>query len=119
MTLKSALQDVKETTLAAVSGLLGKLAYLASLRRAQGRYDHWGMQAVHGAESSERALKTAHAEVVAGVLRMPLAALEEDLRESSRGSGVEPQPYVESMRVGFDDLLPGERKDTPEASHLN
>ena len=31
MTLKSALQDVKETTLAAVSGLLGKLAYLASL----------------------------------------------------------------------------------------
>ena len=37
MTLKSALQDVKETTLAAVSGLLGKLAYLASLRRAQDR----------------------------------------------------------------------------------
>ena len=36
MTLKSALQDVKENTLAAVSGLLGKLAYLASLRRAQG-----------------------------------------------------------------------------------
>jgi hypothetical protein len=34
MTLKSALQDVKETTLAAVSGLLGKLAYVASLRRA-------------------------------------------------------------------------------------
>jgi len=27
MTLKSALQDLKETTLAAVSGLLGKLAY--------------------------------------------------------------------------------------------
>ncbi len=66
MTLKSALQDVKETTLAAVSGLLGKLAYLASLRRAQGRYEHWGMELVHGPESSERALKTAHAEIVAG-----------------------------------------------------
>ena len=39
MTLKSALQDVKETTLAAISGMLAKLVYLASLRRAQGRYD--------------------------------------------------------------------------------
>ena len=119
MTLKSALQDVKETTLAAVSGLLGKLAYLASLRRAQGRYEHWGMQAVHGAESSERALKTAHGEVVASVLRAPLAVLEEDLRESSQNSGVAPQAYIQGMREGFKDLLPGERKDTPEASHLN
>ena len=57
MTLKSALQDVKETTLAAISGLLGKLVYLASLRRAQGRYEHWGMDLVHGPESAERAWK--------------------------------------------------------------
>jgi len=119
MTLKSALQDVKETTLAAVSGLLGKLAYLASLRRAQGRYEHWGMRAVHGAESSERALKTAHAEIVTGVLRMPLARLEEDLQESSQGSRVAALAYVEGMRESFDDLLPGDRKASPEASHLN
>src|ERR1700693_1182086 len=98
MTLKSALQDVKETTLAAVSGLLGKLSYLASLRRAQGRYEHWGMQAVHGPESSERALKTAHAEIVAGVLRTPLASMMEDLHESSQDSGVPPQAYIEGMR---------------------
>jgi len=119
MTLKSALQDVKETTLAAVSGLLGKLAYLASLRRAQGRYEHWGMQNVHGPESSERALKTAHAEIVAGVLRAPLAVMVQDLQESSQGSGVAPQAYIQGMRDGFDNLLPGERKDSPEASHLN
>jgi hypothetical protein len=119
MTLRSALQDVKETTLAAVSGLLGKLAYLASLRRAQGRYEHWGIQAVHGPESSERALKTAHAEIVSGVLRMPLARLEDDLQESSRESGAAAQAYIEGMRESFDDLLPGDRKDSPEASHLN
>jgi len=119
MTLKSALQDVKETTLAAVSGMLGKLAYLASLRRAHGHYEHWGMQAVHGLESSERALKTAHAEVVAGVLRMPLARLEEELQESSRESGVAARAYVEGMRENFDDLLPGDRKDSPDAGHLN
>jgi hypothetical protein len=119
MTLKSALQDVKETTLAAVSGLLGKLVYLASLRRAQGRYEHWGIELVHGPESSERALKTAHTEIVAGVLRAPLASLVEDLAESSRCSGDPAHVYIERMRDRFEDLLPGERPDSPAASHLN
>ena len=118
MTLKSALQDVKETTLSAISGLLGKLSYLASLRR-HGRYNHWGMQIVHGEESSERALKTAHAEVVARVLQTPLDVLVEDLEESSRGSGVAPQAYVEEMREHFEALLPGDRQDTPSSTHLN
>jgi len=93
--------------------------YLASLRRAQGRYEHWGMELVHGPESSERALKTAHAEIMAGVLRTPLASLVEDLDESSRDSGVAAQAYVEGMRARFEDLLPGERQDSPAASHLN
>src|SRR5262245_5320978 len=113
MTLKSALQDLRETTLAAVSGLLGKLAYLASLRRSQSRYEHWGMETVHGQESAERALRTAHAEVVSGVLRTPLANLEQDLKKSSENSGVEAHAYVENMREHFDDLVPGERRDTP------
>jgi hypothetical protein len=119
MTLKSALQDVKEITLAAFKGLLGKLTYLASLRRANGRYEHWGMEAVHGTESTERALKTAHAEVVAGVLRTPLASLVEDLDESSRENGSTSGRYIEHMQERFDDLLPGERKDAPTVSHLN
>lgn len=119
MTLKSALQDVKETTLSAIAGLLAKLSYLASLRRGHGRYEHWGMQIVHGEESSERALKTAHAEVVARVLQTPLAVLVEDLEESSRGSGVAAQAYVEKMREHFDVLLPGDRQDTPSSAHLN
>jgi hypothetical protein len=119
MTLRSALQDVKETTLAAISGLLGKLAYLASLRRAQGRYEHWGMELVHGPESSERALKTAHTEIVAGVLRAPLASLVEDLAESSRNAGIEAHPYIEGMRARMEDLLPGERHDSAAAKHLN
>jgi hypothetical protein len=119
MTLKSALQDVKETTLAAVSGLLAKLAYLASLRRGQDSYQHWGMCLVHGAESSDRAMKTAHAEVVADVLRAPLASLENDLEKSNRNSGVSARAYVDRMHGRIEDLLPGSRKDSPAASHLN
>ena len=119
MTLKSALQDVKETTLAAITGLLGKLSYLASLRRGRRGYEHWGMQAVYGAESSERALKLAHMEIVTSVLRAPLSSLLDDLQESSHCSGVLPSAYVESLQKEFVDLLPGDRKDSPTATHLN
>ncbi len=119
MSLKSALQDIKETTLSAVSGLLGKLAYLASLRQGHGRYQHWGMETVHGAESAERAIRQAHAEVVAKVLRTPLATLEEDLKTSSINSGIEAVDYVEEMRGHFNDLLPDGRQNTPASNHLN
>src|ERR1700722_3566693 len=119
MTLKSALQDLKETTLAAVSGLLGKLAYLASLRSSQGRYQHWGLEAVHGPESSERALKTAHAEIMTGILPSPLASLDSDLDQPTSAGGFAEQVYVEKLSERFEDLLPGGRKDSPAASHLN
>ena|SRR5215469_1063603 len=120
MTLKSALQDIKETTLAAVSGLLGKLAYLASLRQRRGRYQHWGMEAVHGQEPAERALKAAHMEIVSRILRTPLASLVQDLQDSSRGSGVEPQLYIDQMKENFEDLLPPDgRQNSTVPSHLN
>jgi hypothetical protein len=92
MSLKSALQDIKETTLSSVSGWLGKLVYLASLRRGLGRYEHW---------------------------RTPLPSLLEDLKESSQNSGVETSEYVEEMRGRFDDLLPEGRQNTPVSTHLN
>ena len=119
MTLKSALQDVKETTLSAVSGLLGKLQYLASLRRQRGQYQHWGVESVYGVEASERALKTAHGEVLRSVLRTPLPTLEQDLELSSRASGVDAERYMEQLRVRFDDLLPEGQHDSPASGHLS
>jgi hypothetical protein len=119
MTLKSALQDFKETTLSAVSGLLGRLTYVASLRHAPGGYQHWGMEFVHGPEASDRALKTAHSEIVTGVLRTPLRSLVEDLKESSRVSGMSAHAYVENLRGHFRDALPPGREDSPTASHLS
>ena len=118
MTLKSALQDFRETTLAAVSGLLAKLAYLASLRRREGGYQHWGMSLVHGEESSERALKTAHAEVLSKVLKTPISELEEDLLRSSRDSEETAGTYLEDMQEQFSKLLPSPQ-DAVSARHLN
>jgi hypothetical protein len=119
MTLKSALQDLRETTLAAVSGLLAKLAYLGSLRRREdGGYMHWGMSLVHGEESSDRALKAAHAEVLSTVLRTPIPDLVEDLRESSEDNQKTAGAYLEGMREQFSELLPSPQ-DTVSARHLN
>jgi hypothetical protein len=118
MTLKSALQDLRGTTLAAISGLLAKLAYLGSLRRREGGYLHWGMSLVHGEEASNRALKAAHSEVLSSVLRTPISELMEDLRESSEGSRKPAEAYVESMREQFSELLPSP-EDTVSARHLN
>ena len=119
MTLKSALQDLKETTLAAISGLFGKLTYLGSLRRAHGKHEHWGLVSVHGAEASERALRSAHAEVVAQVLRTPFSELAEDVEKSRMESGVEAHFYIEAMRERMNQLLPPGKQDAASASHLN
>src|SRR5260370_16247363 len=118
MTLKSALQDLRETTLAAVSGLLAKLAYLGSLRRREGGYLHWGMSLVHGEEASERALKAAHSEALSTVLRTPIPGLVEDLRAPSEDSNQTAGAYVEGMREQFSELLPAPQ-DAASARHLN
>jgi hypothetical protein len=118
MELKSALQDLRETTLSAVSGLLAKLAYLASLRPREGGYQHWGMALVHGEVSSERALKTAHAEVLSKVLKTPISELEEDLLESSQASEETAGTYLVGMQQQFSQLLPSPQ-DPVSARHLN
>jgi hypothetical protein len=118
MTLRSALQDLRETTLVAVSGILAKLAYIASLRRSEGGYKHWGLSLVHGEESSERALKAAHTEALSTVLRAPISDLVEDLHRSSPQQEQTPAAYVDGMREQFDELLPTSQ-DAASARHLN
>jgi hypothetical protein len=118
MTLKSALQDLRETTLAAISGLLAKLSYMGSLRKREGGYKHWGMTLVHGEDASDRALRAAHGEVLSKVLRAPISELEEDLQASSEAAQEPAIAYVEGMREQFDELLPVP-KDAVTARHLN
>ena len=118
MTLKSALQDLRETTLAAISGMFAKLDYLASLRSREGGYRHWGMSLLHGTESSDRALKAAHGEVLSRVLRTPIQSLVEDLRKSSQERGVSAQVYAQQLRAQVGDLLPAQ-PDEASVRHLN
>jgi hypothetical protein len=118
MTLRSALQDLRETTLAAVSGILAKLTYIASLRRREGSYKHWGLSLIHGEESSERALKAAHTEALSAVLRTPISELVEDLHESNEQRETSPAAYIDGMREQLEELLPAPH-DAASARHLN
>jgi len=119
MTLKSALEDLRQTTLPAISGLLGRLAYLVSLRRPHGGYEHWGMETVYGRDSAERALRAAHADVIANILRTPLPVLVDDLQESGKHSGTTAQAHLENLRDHPETLLPSDRADSPTCAHLN
>src|SRR6266702_2780710 len=83
MTLKSALDDVLKTTLAAVSGIIGKLEYIAGLRDGNKKYTHWGLQRLHGEEATQQALAEAHRLFFLNILRAPLRMLKEDLKQSS------------------------------------
>lgn len=118
MTLRSALQDLRETTLSAITGLLARLSYLGSLRRREGGYAHWGMTLVHGEDASDRALRSAHSEVLASVLRTPVSELEEDLQQSSEDSRQSASGYIERLREQGKDLLPAPG-DATSARHLN
>ena len=118
MTLKSALQDLRETTLAAISGLLAKLSYSHPSDAAKVDTHTGECLSCMGKESSGRALKTAHAQVLSSVLRTPLAELEEDLQRSSQVSGKSAQAYVDGMREQIHQLLPSVQ-DAASARHLN
>jgi hypothetical protein len=119
MTLKSALEDLKQNTLSKLSGLLARLAYLASLRRGSGHYEHWGMTSVYGPEAAEGALRTAHQETVAAVLKTPLVALEQDLEVSRAANAVSARAYVKDMVDHLDDLVPAGGQGGPCAAHLS
>jgi hypothetical protein len=75
MTFRSAANDLRGTTLAALPSPLARLAYLAALRDAKGEYGHWGLAKVYGAEEAQRVLRAAHQEALDAVLRQSLAEL--------------------------------------------
>jgi hypothetical protein len=106
MTLKSAFEDLSQTTLEAVAGCLRKLEYLGGLREARGGYAHWGFRKVYGEISAKKALATAHRAAVSEVLSTPLRILQNDVEVSSMEAGVETEKYLESLAQKHTQLLP-------------
>ncbi|MBZ5704436.1 MAG: hypothetical protein LAN63_03725 [Acidobacteriia bacterium] len=107
MILKSALEDLLATTLAAVSGIVGKLEYLSSLRaHGGGAYSHWGLARVHGDRTAQQALAEAHSLLFLRVLRTSLRTLRGDVAVSSEALQIPPTEYVDNLRNHLPTLLP-------------
>lgn len=71
----SPIEDFATRTLSAIPGLWRKFLYMAELRSADGKYEHWGHRRIHGELSSQQALASIHSQVYLDVLRMPLREL--------------------------------------------
>ena len=106
MTLKSAKEDLQARTLQAVSGLLGKLEYVASLRQSDGSYSHWGLSRVHGEAAAQKALTETHQGLVSAILRTPLRKLMEDVRESCAGKRFADKDFIENLENRQEILVP-------------
>lgn len=106
MTLISALEDLQETTLRAVTGCLRKLEYVAGLRNQAGTYAHWGLVRVHGEGTAEKALGQAHRELLSDVLSTPLRNLERDAQQSGELAGISADLYVKQLSGETASLLP-------------
>jgi hypothetical protein len=106
MRLHSALEDLTNTTLRAVSGMVAKLDYLSSLREGTS-YVHWGLARVYGKKAAQEALAQAHHVIFSKVLRTPLRDLVEDLEECSIRVGLTPSAYLKQLRNSSHKLVPG------------
>ena len=99
MTLHSALEDLRLTTLDAISGSLRKLEYLAGLRSTRGTYDHWGLVRMYGELAAKNALEQEHRSLVSTVLATPLQFLLEDVEQSSRVQQITPTQYLVRLKL--------------------
>jgi len=106
MPLLSALEDLQATTLKAITGSLRRLEYLASLRKQDGSYAHWGLNRIYGELHARRALADAHRAELSIILATPIQKLQKDVRQSSQEAGVEPRMYLEKLTSSTSRLLP-------------
>jgi len=97
MTLNSALEDLRETTLKALGGRLQRLEYLSGLRDAAGGYAHWGLARIHGEAAAAKALMSEHRSLISKILATPVQSLLEDLEWCSQHAGMPPTMYLEHL----------------------
>lgn len=106
MSLLSASQDFSCNTLRAVPGLWGKLRYVASLKRPDGRYEHWGLARKHGEEEAQSAILEAHKELVLQILRTPMRELrDETTKEAYQCAAASPKDFVLDLMVNTNLLV--------------
>jgi hypothetical protein len=105
MPFRSAIEDLKTTTLKSISGLLGRLDYLAELRNS-GSYHHWGFSRTYGEPVAQQAMSEAHRATLSGILRTPLRRMVDDAQASSTQKGMQPAEFIDDLSSRAPELLP-------------
>jgi hypothetical protein len=122
MKLKSALEDLHDTTVEALEGCLRRLEYFGGLRsndkNKDGEYKHWGLARVYGDLPAKKALVQTHRSLVSQILATPIKSLLEEIDTSSALTGLPPASYVENLRNPELNLLPPS-PGPGSARHLN
>ena len=108
MALKSAYDDLRETTLGRIEGVWGKLMYVAGRRSPEGRYQHWGFERAYGPDTAQKTFEQVHQSLVEAVLRTRIGRLFEDLERTSETAGANPASYVSDLTADPRRLLPAE-----------
>lgn len=107
MSVFSVAEDFSINTLEHIPGLWGKLRYIASLRQANGRYEHWGLARKYGENAAQQAILDAHRELALEILRTPLRALLEETANAAEQGALPLQEFV--ALLGSDgDLFPAD-----------
>lgn len=105
--MRSALEDLLGTTLAAIAGCVGKIDYVASLRDASsGAYSHWGLNRTYGEQAAQRALAEAHRQLFLSLLRTPLRTLRDEVMLSSGALQITAEEYMKQFQSRMPALLP-------------
>jgi hypothetical protein len=118
MSLRSAVEDLRATTLVAFPGVLAKLKYLGGLRRDDGSYSHWGLSRVHGELAAQKALAETHSLLITDVLRAPLRKLMEDAEVCGSAQSEQTCTYLEDLSRKCSTLLP-DNAGGGSARHFN
>jgi hypothetical protein len=122
MKLKSALEDLHDTTVEALEGCLRRLEYFGGLRsndkNKDGEYKHWGLARVYGDLPAKKALVQTHRSLVSQILATPIKSLLEEIDTSSALTGLPPASYMEKLRDPDLNLLPPS-PGPGSARHLN
>ena len=116
MTFLSAYDDFVSGTLAALPTVVGRLRYLAGLRR-RGLYEHWGMERVYGAEVAQQAMARAHTAVVLQILRLPTREVMRQVRQEAAGAEMAAGDYLEQL-LNRDQALQPEKLGGGSARHF-
>lgn len=96
---KSASDDLRNRTLAAIPGELARLVYLASTRDYNsGRYHHEGLSARFGFEQAQEALREAHRAAFFRLCSLSLEQLVEELEIYLRASHEPAGDFIETWQ---------------------